>query len=439
MAEFRLNYGRNGVSLDLPDSLDVTLVRKPSMPKLRDPQAAARAALREPVGCEPLSVLAKRASKACIVICDITRPVPNHLFLRPIIEEMMNAGLPADNITVLIATGLHRPNLGEELEELVGDRWVLDRVRVLNHDAREDSQHAMLGTTQTRGTVVRLNRALVDADLRIATGLVEPHFMAGYSGGRKVIAPGVAHAETITTFHSARFMADPATRNCNFENNPLHEEQLEIVRMLGGAYAINTVIDEQRNLSFINFGEIIESHRQAVGYVRDYCEIEYDRPFDIVVTSAAGYPLDKTYYQTVKGMVGAMDILKPGGDLIIASDCSEGLGSEEYIEAQKRLVAEGPDVFLESILKKSHADIDEWQTQMQLKPSSKGNLRLYSTGLSQQEHAWTGVEQVTDLRESILECASKYRQPAIAVIPEGPYVVPRLSNDVAGDISSNVS
>src|SRR6202023_1658492 len=143
-----------------------------------------------------------------------------------------------------VATGLHRPNEGEELKRLVGDPWVLDTVRVVNHFARSDVDHVDLGRTRTRGTPAKVDRRFIEADLRIATGLVEPHFMAGYSGGRKVIAPGLAHAETITTFHSARFMADPNAVNCNFESNPLHEEQLEIVRMLGGALALNTVVDE---------------------------------------------------------------------------------------------------------------------------------------------------------------------------------------------------
>jgi len=201
---------------------------------------------------------------------------------------------------------------------------VLRNVRVKNHYATRDEDHVLLGITGTRGTVVRLDRRFVEPDLRIAVGLVEPHFMAGYSGGRKVIAPGLAHAETITTFHSARFMADPKAGNCNFEGNPLHEEQLEIVRMLGGALAINAVIDEERRPSFINFGEIVASHAEAVAFVRNYAEVSATRRFKTVITSAAGYPLDKTYYQTVKGMVSPIDILAPGGRLIVAPVSTKG-------------------------------------------------------------------------------------------------------------------
>jgi nickel-dependent lactate racemase len=307
---------------------------------------------------------------------------------------------------------------------LVGDAWVLDRVKVFNHFARRDEDHLDLGATPTRGTPVKLDRRLVEADLKIATGLVEPHFMAGYSGGRKVIAPGVAHKDTITTFHSSRFMADPAAANCTLEGNPLHEEQLEIIKMLGGALALNTVIDEARRLSFVSFGEIIESHLAAVAMIRRYAEVPVERRYGTIVTTAAGYPLDKTYYQTVKGMVAPIDILGPGGDLIIASACSEGMGSAEFVEAQRRLVAEGPARFLETISAKRFADIDEWQSQMQLKPLAIGAVHLYTDGLSAADRALTGVNVAASLADAVLKSVARSGDRRVAVIPEGPYVVP---------------
>jgi lactate racemase len=422
-----LKYGKSDLPIQLPEHLDVTVIRKPKMGVIDDPHAAVAFALDHPVGQPALEQFAKGASTACIAICDITRPVPNHLFLRPLIQRLMNAGIPAAGITVLVATGLHRPNEGDELRELIGDDWVFSHAQVVNHFARRDDEHVNLGTTATRGTVVRLDRRFVEADVRIATGLVEPHFMAGYSGGRKVIAPGLAHAETITTFHSARFMANPAAANCNFIGNPLHEEQLEIVKMLGGALALNTIIDEDRRLSFVNFGEILQSHQNAVEYVRQYCEVLVRRQFDVVITSAAGYPLDKTYYQTIKGMVGAIEILKPGGDLIIASECSEGMGSSEFVAAQRRLVNQGFQKFLANILEKSHADVDEWQTQMQLKPMSVGNVYLYSDRLPRadlDQRTVTGVNRITSIEESIRERVTENPAISVAVIPEGPYVVP---------------
>ena len=419
-----LLYGKGTKSLTLPDDVDATIIRKPQMPRIANSRAAVWDAIDNPVGVPPLIELARTANSACIAVCDITRPVPNHLFLRPVIETLLKSGMPRDKISILIATGLHRPNEGEELEELIGDAWVLDNVSVINHFARCDDDHIDLGATSTRGTVVRLNRRFVESDLRIATGLVEPHFMAGYSGGRKVISPGLAHAETITTFHSARIMDDPAATSCNFLGNPLHEEQLEIVRMLGGALAINTVIDEDRELSYINFGEIVSSHQAAVDFVRGYCEIPVPRRFRTVITSAAGYPLDKTYYQTVKGMVCAMDILEPGGDLIIVSECSEGMGSAEFVAAQQRLVKLGPIEFVKSILHKSHAAIDEWQTQMQTKPMNVGNIHLVTDGLHESEQMLTGVSVTSSLPMAIEASLHRSSDRAAAVIPEGPYIVP---------------
>jgi len=351
--------------------------------------------------------------------------VPNHLFLRPLIETLLGAGLPAEGITVLVATGLHRPNEGEELARLVGDPWVLDKVRVENHFARDDAAHVDLGRSKGRGVPVKLDRRFVAADIRIATGLVEPHFMAGYSGGRKVVAPGVAHADTIRTFHSAAFMEDPAAMSCNLAGNPLHEEQLEIVRMLGGVLGLNTIIDEDRALVFLSFGEIIESHLAAVRFAEEWMRVALPRRFRTVVTSAAGFPLDQTYYQTVKGMVTPVDILEPGGTLIVASDCSEGLGSKDFRAAQRRLVELGPDGFLKSILPKALADIDEWQTEMQLKPMRIGRIQLYSRGLPEGDRALTGVELVADLDAAIRGAMTASGDPAIAFIPEGPYVIPK--------------
>ena len=419
-----LSYGKGHLPVRLPDRARATVIRKTPLPKIIDPREAVRHALDFPTASAPLEALARGKRSACIVICDITRPVPNHLFLRPMIEHMIAAGIPPAGICVLVATGLHRPNEGDELAELIGDPWVFEHVKVLNHFARNDADHIDLGFTSTRRTPVKLDRRLVEADLKIVTGLVEPHFMAGYSGGRKVIAPGVAHADTIRTFHNARFMEDPLARACNLNGNPLHEEQLQIVRMLGDVYALNTVIDEDRDLVRVTFGEVIASHLAAVDFVRDATEIRVPRKFKTVVTSCAGYPLDKTYYQTVKGMVTPLDILEPGGTLIVASECSEGLGSPEFRECQERLVKIGPDAFLQTLLQKPLADIDEWESEMLLKPLRGGRVELYSTGLSGEDRRLTGVGMIDSVDRAIGESLARTGDPDVAVIPEGPYVVP---------------
>jgi len=419
-----LLYGRAGLTVELPPRADLTVIRKRPLDKLADPHAAIARALEAPIDAAPYRTLARNRASACILVCDITRPVPNHLFLRPLIEGLIAGGTPAERITVLVATGLHRPNEGDELAEVIGDPWVFDTVRVENHFARDAAAHVDLGVTRTRGTPVKLDRRFVEADLRIATGLVEPHFMAGYSGGRKVIAPGVAHEDTIRTFHSSRFMEDPAAIQCNLDHNPLHEEQLEIVRMLGEVYAVNTVIDEDRDLVHVSFGEVIASHLDAVEFVADSCRVPVGRRFHTVVTSSAGHPLDKTYYQTVKGMVTPLDILEPGGRLIVASACSEGFGSHEFRDAQARLCALGPQAFLDSLLAKRFADVDEWQTEMQLKSMRAGRVQLYTTGLAGADRELTGVELVDSVDAAIAQALHAAPDAGVAVIPEGPYVVP---------------
>ncbi len=418
-----LNYGKGVLPLELPENWDVSIIRKPPMPVIDEEQQAVSNALRAPVNAKPLSAEAKGKRSACILICDITRPVPNGLLLPVIVAQLLDGGMKAENICVLVATGLHRPNEGKELEELVGDPWVLANVRVENHFARRDEDHVHLGVTP-RGTAVRLDRRFAQADLKIVTGLVEPHFMAGFSGGRKVIAPGVAHAETITTFHNAKFMSHARAESCILEGNPLHEEQLSIVQMLGKVLAVNTVIDEHRRLSFINYGDVVESHLQAVEFIRRYAQVPVGRRFRTVLTSAAGYPLDKTYYQTVKGMVTPIDILERGGNLVVASECSEGMGSDEYVEAQKRLISLGVDGFDADIARKTHADIDEWQTQMQLKPMRAGAVHLYTTGLNSSDRALTGVNMIESLMQTLTRCVESTPDKSLAVIPEGPYVVP---------------
>ncbi len=424
-----LAYGKATVSIQLPHDANATLISKPPFPACPPASTIIADALASPVQSPTLRELAKNVSSVCILICDITRPVPNGTFLKPIIDQLLGAGIELANITILVATGLHRPNEGEELRELLGDDWVFENVRVLNHFATNEEDQVDLGFTKTRNTPVKLNRHLVNADLKIATGLVEPHFMAGYSGGRKVIAPGVAHHETIRTFHSARFMEHPAATECILKDNPLHEEQLEIVRMLGDAYALNTVLDEHRNLVFASFGEIIASHLKAVEYTRDYTEIPIGRKFHTVLTSSAGYPLDQTYYQTVKGMVTPLDILEPGGTIIMVSECAEGFGSSHFREAQKKLINMGEDAFLLSLEQKQLASIDEWQTEKQVKPMKKGTVLLYSNGLSDDDHKDTGVMRITDVTKALSESMVQHGSNDIAVIPEGPYVIPLSRNN----------
>ena len=340
-----LLYGREGITVDLSDDIEATVVHKHSMPLLPGPAQAVWQALENPVESLPLAELARDKKSACILICDITRPVPNGTLLPPLIKTLTASGISKKDILILVATGLHRPNEGEELREIVGSDEVFHSIRIENHFARDRNAHVELGKT-SKGIPIMIDRRFIEGDIKIVTGLVEPHFMAGYSGGRKVVAPGVAFQDTILMFHTAHILEHPKAVNCVVEGNPLHNEQVEIVKAIGGIVSLNVVIDEERRMGFVNFGEIETSHLQAVDFMRKYAEIRMPRRFKTIITTSAGYPLDKTYYQTVKGMVGVIDILEPGGTIIIASECSEGMGSREFVEAQRVLCKAGPERFM---------------------------------------------------------------------------------------------
>ena len=420
-----LLYGRSGINLRLPEDVRATVVHKHPMQPLDDPVRAVERALEKPVDSPPLAEMARGKKSACILICDITRPVPNGTLLPPIIETITGEGVPLENILILVATGLHRPNEGEELREVVGCDEVFNTVRVENHFARDKDVHVDLGRT-SRGIPIMIDRRFVEADLKIVTGLVEPHFMAGYSGGRKLVAPGIAYQDTILSFHTARFLEHPRSANCVIEGNPLHEEQIEIVRKVGGIVAVNVVIDEDRRIGFVNFGEVEESHREAVDFMRKHAEVSLPRRFKTIVTTTAGYPLDGTYYQTIKGMVGVLEILEPGGTIIIASECSEGMGSPEFVDAQRLLRETGTDRFLSVLESREKAHVDEWQTEMLVKALRLGTVKLYTTGLSEEDLKDVFVDPVSSVEEAVVASVKTHNDPDVAVVPEGPYVIPHF-------------
>ena len=416
-----LAYGTRGLNLELPGDWDVTVLAKPPMPLLADPPSAIASALDSPLGCGRVGEEARGCASACILVCDVTRPVPNSLILRPIVERLLGAGLDPRAITILVATGLHRPNEGEELSRLIGDPWVLEKVRVSNHLARQDEQHVLLGTTSL-GIPVRLDRRFVEADLRIVVGLVEPHFMAGWSGGRKLVLPGVAHADTIAAFHAARMIGHARAAACTLEGNPLHETQREVIHMLGKVLGVNVVIDDRRRLSFASFGEIEESHAAAVRFADPFFSILVAGRFGTVLASGAGFPLDATYYQAVKGICAGAAILEPGGELFVAAACSEGFGSAEFRASQRLLRDLGKERFRAEAFGRARSRIDEWETVMLLKALDVGRVHLFSEGLDGEDQKLTCVLPCADLLGELGACVARDPSRRIAVIPEGPYM-----------------
>ena len=425
----RLQYGKRGLQVTIPEEYRITVVEKPSMPVLSNPAYSVQSALENNGKSPGLGQIASKCKTVCILVCDITRPVPNYLILPPILKTLFDVGISRDEILLLIATGLHRPNVGEELTTILGDDPILNSVPVENHFARCEISHVNLGYTANR-TPIKLDRRFVQADLKIVIGLVEPHFMAGFSGGRKVIVPGIAHEDTIRTLHNSKFLSDPHCRVCVVEGNPLHAELIAIVDKLRthcgtNIYGVNVVIDAERRLNFVNFGEIETSHQEAMEFSREMSMVDLDRQFPVVLSTAAGFPLDQTFYQAIKGIVTPLDIVEPNGKLILAAECKEGLGSQSFQQAQRRLFQNGTSSFLQSIKDKNQADIDEWSTELLARAQQRAKIMLYSEGLTQPQFELTGTQSIASIERGLTLALQGLERRELAVIPEGPYVVPR--------------
>jgi nickel-dependent lactate racemase len=419
-----LDYGRTGLDVQLPDDrVDSPLAIRDSTP-LADPAAALTAALAQPIGTPPLAELARGRRDACILICDITRPVPNRLILPPLLQTLEAAGIPRDKILILIATGLHRPNEGAELDELVGPE-IAAAYRCENHHGKATEEHDFLGVTP-RGVPVYLDSRYVRADLKITTGLIEPHLMAGYSGGRKVICPGIAGLETVKVWHGPKFLEHPRADCGILEGNPVHEENTHIALMAGCDFIVNVCLDGQRNITWLGAGHMIKAWEEGVKFVENIVKVRVPEPYDVVVTSSAGYPLDTTWYQAIKGLTGALPIVKQGGSIVLAASLSQGLGSPEFQE----VLRDNPSLaaFKERILGTDYFVMDQWMVEELAKVVARCKVKVVSDGLSPEALRGCHVEPAASVEQAVADCLAEYGPSArIAVIPKGPYVLPYVA------------
>lgn len=416
----KLEYGRTGLEIELPDDRVVgPLAIKPA-PPLADPESALRHMLAQPIGSAPLAELARGRQTACILICDITRPVPNRLLLTAILETIEQAGVPRDGITILIATGMHRPNEGAELIELVGPE-IAGKYRCENHRGGNLAEHTCLGTTP-KGVPVWIDSRYVNADLKIATGLIEPHLMAGYSGGRKLICPGIAALETVKVWHGPAFLEHPRADAGILEGNPVHEENTRIGRMAGCDFIVNVTLDAERRVTSIVAGDMEQAFLAGVRFIENVVRAEVPSECDVVVTSAAGYPLDTTFYQAVKGMTGALPIVKQGGTIIIAASCAEGIGSPEFQQLFRE--NDSLETFMRRILGKDYFVMDQWQLEEMAKVCRKAKVKIVSDGLPAETLNKLFVEAAPSVEQAVAESLAEYGAEArVAVIPKGPYVL----------------
>lgn len=420
----KLDYGRTGLDVELPDERVVgPLEIRPAAP-LADAKAAITEAIRNPIGSKPLAEIAKGRKNACILICDITRPVPNKLILPPLLQTLEQQGIARKDILILVATGLHRPNVGAELEEMVGPEIVRD-YRIENHDGKKLDEHDFLGLTPN-DVPAYIDSRYVRADLKITTGLIEPHLMAGYSGGRKVICPGIAALETVKVWHGPRFLEHPKA-DCGFvDGNPVHEENTRIAKMAGCDFIVNVCLDGQRRVTWVGAGDMEKAWLEGVRFVENVVRVPVTEALDIVVTSCAGYPLDTTWYQAVKGLTGALPIVKQGGTIILTASLTEGIGSPEF----QHLLKDNPDlkVFKQRIMGKDYFVMDQWQLEELAKVRERCKVKVVSNGLPAETLRNCHAEPATSVEQAVADCLKEYGPNArIAVIPKGPYVLPYVA------------
>ena len=420
-----LDYGRSGLAVDLPEKNVLKVLRYQPAAPLENPQEAVRRALEVPVGTPPLREIARGRRSACIAICDITRPVPNALILGEVLPLLEAAGIPRDQILILIATGLHRPNEGEELLEIVGP-WVAGNFRVENHHGQVLEEHIYLGESP-RGVPVWIDRRWVEADLKIAIGLIEPHFMAGYSGGRKLICPGLAALPTVRAWHSPRFLEHPNARSGVLVGNPVHEENTWIAQRAGCDFSINVVLDEKRRIVHVVAGEMVAAFEAGTRFVDSMVRDYLPQPADIVITTGAGYPLDATFYQSIKGMVAAEPVVKPGGTVILAAEISEGIGSPEFVQIFRE--NRSLDEFMHRIMETDYFRMDQWQLEEMAKVSRKARIVVVTGGLTPEQLKELFVESAPSVEAAVAEALSQYGPEAsIAVLPKGPYLIAEVGS-----------
>jgi nickel-dependent lactate racemase len=417
----RLDYGTTGLDVDLPMQ-GVTILEPRFAAPVPDPIEAVRAALRAPLGCAPLRDIVRPGQSVAISMCDGTRPQPRRDMLAAILGELSD--IPARDILILVATGTHRGNTVPELEAMLGSD-LLARHRVRNHDARDASSLTHAGTTST-GVRVSLNRAFLAADIRITTGVVEPHFFAGFSGGPKMVAPGLASLDTVLTLHDARRIGHPMATWGVTEGNPIHDDVREIARLVGVHFAVDVTLSRNKQITDVFAGELFAEHRDACAAARRDAMREVPHAFDVVLTSNSGYPLDQNLYQAVKGMSAAARVVKRNGTIICAAECRDGIpdhGSYAHVLAS----ANSPAALLEAIAAPGHSVPDQWQAQIQALLLTKVTILMKADGVRAEQIRAAHLQPIDSVDMAVRDALRRAGPGAtLCVLPQGPRTIPCL-------------
>ena len=404
------------------------------LPPLDDPAAAVRAALRAPIEARPLADLAAQAAggqRVVIVTSDLTRPVPNRLLLDALLETLHASGVAADDVLILNGTGMHRGNTPEELAEMYGEA-IVARYRVVNHDSRDPLTLREVAT-DPRGAPVLIQRDYLDAELRIVTGFIEPHLFAGYSGGGKGVMPGIAGRETIMSNHSASMVGDPSASFGVTAGNPIFEEMRRLALLTAPSFLLNVTMDAAQRVTGVFAGELAAAHDAGIALCRRQALVEVEAPFDIVVTTNGGYPADLNLYQSVKGIAVAARAVRPGGHVILAAECVEGVGHGGYGEL---LAGHGSQLeLLEALRGGDWTTVeDQWQAQLQALAQERGSVWLHSS-LDEAATEGTHLRYCADVGATVAQLASEIeareRRPAtVGALPYGQQAVPVVREGV---------
>jgi len=415
-----LAYGQGSLSVELPKDR-ITVIAPAHTAGLKDERGAVIRVLENPIGSKPLKEVVHPGDKICISFSDITRATPNDRLIPWLLQHL--AHVPRENITLLNQLGTHRPNTRAELEQMLTPEIVRD-YHVLNHEPENRAAHVQLGTTRD-GTPALINRHVVEADVRIVTGFIEPHFFAGFSGGIKGICPGTAALETVMSNHGAKNIGDPNATFGVTEGNPLWEELRDIALRVGPSFVLNVTLNEERQITNVFAGDIIKAHKAGTEFVRQSAMQKVEAPFDLVVTTNSGYPLDMNLYQGVKGMSAGARIIKAGGTLILAAECREGVPSNSPLDKLLRS-ASSPEEILAMLTSPGFVRPEQWQAQIQALVQRKAKVLVYSS-LPEEVLRACHLTSCRDIGAEVKKRLESLGPEArVAVLPQGPLTIPYL-------------
>lgn len=415
-----LLYGKEKLRIEVPDH--AVILEPVYQQGLYDEKTAVQQALRTPIGAAPLRESVRPTDKVAIVISDITRPTPNHKLVPWLLEEL--SFVPDEQFVIINGTGTHRDQTREEFIGMLGQD-VVDRIRIINHHCHEARELTLVGESSF-GCGIWLNKEYVEADFRIVTGFIEPHFFAGFSGGPKGIMPGIAGIETITAFHSAPMIGDPLSTWGSMQNNPLQKMAAEANRLCKPHFLLNVTLNREKEITAVFAGELFAAHAEGCSYVKEHTMLPVADRFDVVITSNSGYPLDQNLYQAVKGMSAAHKIVKQGGTIICAAECSDGIPAHGHYAEILRM-RRTPQEILDMIQEPSFRKFDQWQVQKQAVIQIWADILVYST-LSDQEIKDAMLAPTASIEATLEQLMNKYGpQMSVAVMPLGPLTIPFVS------------